>query len=42
LHALSNYEALLRIALQTGYITEKDVEILTVWKQSPETWHRNE
>ncbi len=37
-YSLSNYDALLRQALETGYITKKDVEILKLWRQHPSTW----
>jgi len=42
LHTLSNYEAMLQLALETGYISEQSLETLRMWRQSPETWHRNE
>ena len=35
---LTNYEAVLEVALKTGYITEKDVEILKVWRKDPANW----
>ncbi len=42
LHTLSNYETMLQLALETGYISEKYLEALNAWRQSPETWHRQE
>lgn len=35
---LSNYEALLKKAVQNGYIHEDEVEILQNWRKSPDTW----
>jgi len=40
--ALSNYEAMLQLALETGYISGKDLETLAKWRESPETWRRDE
>jgi orotate phosphoribosyltransferase len=40
LHTLSNYEVLLQLALETGYISEESLERLREWRQSPETWNR--
>jgi orotate phosphoribosyltransferase len=42
LRTLSNYEIMLQLALETGYISEQGMETLSQWKQSPETWQRNE
>jgi orotate phosphoribosyltransferase len=42
LHTLSNYESMLQLALETGYISERNLETLKAWRQSPETWHRQE
>jgi orotate phosphoribosyltransferase len=41
LHTLSNYEVMLQLALETGYISEQSMEALSRWRQSPETWQRN-
>jgi orotate phosphoribosyltransferase len=41
LHTLSNYEVLLQLALETGYISEQSMETLSRWRQAPETWQRN-
>lgn len=35
---LSDYESLLEQAYQTGYITEKESQLLQNWRISPETW----
>lgn len=42
LHTLSNYESMLELALETGYIPERNLETLKAWRQSPETWHKPE
>lgn len=38
LHTLSNYEVLIEIALESGYITRSQFETLKEWRKSPETW----
>jgi orotate phosphoribosyltransferase len=38
LHTLSNYETMLQLALETGYISEENLGTLKEWRQSPETW----
>lgn len=38
LTTLSNYNALIDLALRTGYIQESDVEKLKEWRKSPETY----
>ena len=35
---LTNYEAVLEIALGTGYIQEEDIEILDEWRADPANW----
>jgi orotate phosphoribosyltransferase len=40
LHTLSNYSALLQVALETGYIGNSDVETLAKWREAPEVWGR--
>jgi len=35
---LSNYNAMLEVALQTNYIREGDVEMLKEWRTNPEEW----
>lgn len=35
---LTNYEAVVETALETGYIQEKDVEVLYQWRQDPAHW----
>jgi orotate phosphoribosyltransferase len=35
---LSNYSALLDLALETKYISENQLEVLRQWRKSPDTW----
>ena len=35
---LTNYEAVLEIALSTGYIVEDDIETLNEWREDPANW----
>ena len=35
---LSNYEALLEHAIESGYISSENLEILKKWRQDPENW----
>ena len=37
---LTNYEAVLDVALQTGYITEKDIPLLHEWRKDPANWKK--
>ncbi|GAB1855879.1 orotate phosphoribosyltransferase [Flavobacteriaceae bacterium MHTCC 0001] len=39
LHTLGNYETLLKQALDTNYITEKELETLTAWNANPSEWN---
>lgn len=39
-YSLSDYDALLKIALEKGTIEEADLEMLNEWRQSPETWRK--
>lgn len=41
LHTLTNYDTLIDLALQTGYIKASDVEILTDWRNQPDTWNQS-
>lgn len=36
---LTNYEAVLEVALQTGYITESHIEMLNNWRKDPAHWN---
>jgi len=38
LHTLSNYECLLEQALETNYISEKDLKTLSEWNSNPSEW----
>jgi orotate phosphoribosyltransferase len=40
LTTLCNYATLLNEAIQCGYITAEDIEIINNWRQSPETWKK--
>jgi len=39
---LSHYDALLELALESGYIQEDVLGTLKLWRQSPETWTGSE
>lgn len=39
LYTLSNYESLLEQALETSYISEKDLKTLTEWNANPAEWN---
>ena len=41
LHTLSNYNALLEQALETNYISKKEVETLSLWNANPSEWNAN-
>ena len=38
LATLTNYEAVLEVAVQTGYIKEEDVAVLNAWRKDPAHW----
>jgi len=38
LHTLSNYNALVECAVETGYIGQSEVETLKKWRVDPSTW----
>ncbi len=40
LNTLSNYNALVQEALNTGYITAEMLETLAEWRVNPETWNK--
>ena len=42
LTTLSNYDTLVEVASETGYIKESDIEVLKQWRFSPSTWGKNE
>lgn len=35
---LSNYETLIRVAIEKGYIDAEDEEVLTLWRKDPSNW----
>lgn len=37
-HTLSDYDCLLEVALDMGYIEKQDMRILEEWKENPENW----
>jgi len=41
LHTLSNYENVLEQALDTKYITNKELETLSLWNANPSKWNTN-
>lgn len=41
LHTLSNYENLLEQALDTNYISEKELKTLSEWNSNPSEWNAN-
>jgi orotate phosphoribosyltransferase len=42
LHTLSNYDVMLQLAMESGYISEQSLETLSMWRLSPDTWNRKE
>lgn len=36
---LTNYEAVLKTAIETAYIAEEDVEVLQAWRKDPANWN---
>jgi orotate phosphoribosyltransferase len=36
---LTNYEAVIEVALQTGYITEGHIDMLNDWRKDPAHWN---
>lgn len=40
LYTLSNYDCLLELALETGYIKNEQLDVLKEWRKSPQTWNR--
>ena len=41
LYTLSNYESLLEQALETKYISQKDLKTLSAWNDNPSEWNAN-
>ena len=42
LTTLSNYDTLIEVAHETGYVKESEIEVLKEWRVSPSTWGKNE
>ena len=42
LTTLSNYDVLIDVAHETGYVKESDIEVLKEWRYSPSTWGKTE
>lgn len=42
LTTLTNYDALIEAAHETGYVEESDIKLLREWRYSPATWGKNE
>lgn len=42
LTTLSNYDTLIEVAHETGYVKESDIEVLKEWRFSPSTWGKAE
>ncbi len=40
LYTLSNYEVLIQLAQETGYVTRENTEALMEWRTAPESWSR--
>ena len=40
LTTLSNYDALIDVASETGYIRAEDIDVLKEWRFSPSTWNK--
>ena len=41
LHTLSNYENLLKEAASSNYISDKEIETLSLWNANPSVWNAN-
>jgi orotate phosphoribosyltransferase len=37
---LTDYNTLLDVAIQNGYIDKSDLDILNQWRENPDTWPR--
>lgn len=42
LYTLTNYDTLVEVAHETGYIKDSDIELLKEWRFSPATWGKTE
>lgn len=41
LHTLSNYSTLISASFESGYISEKEIETLKLWRKDPSVWGIN-
>lgn len=41
LHTLSNYDTLIDVASDTGYVKAEDVQMLKEWRYDPDKWSKN-
>ena len=41
LHTLSDYDCLLKQAIKSNYVTEKDLDSLNEWRKNPSLWNQN-
>ena len=42
LTTLSNYDTLIEVAAETGYVKDSEIEVLKQWRFSPSTWGKKE
>ena len=42
LTTLSNYDTLVEVANEIGYVKDSDIEVLKEWRYSPSTWGKSE
>jgi orotate phosphoribosyltransferase len=42
LTTLSNYDTLIEVAAETGYVKDSEIEVLKEWRFSPSTWRKDE
>ncbi len=40
LHTLSNYQTLINVAVETGYVSSDDLNALDAWRQNPAQWNK--
>ncbi len=41
LHTLSNYDTLIDVAVDTGYVKEEDAKMLKEWRYDPDKWSKD-
>ena len=39
LHTLSNYDTLIQLAIESGYVSADNADTLRAWRHSPSTWN---